>query len=157
MHAKEWRTRVASASSEPDLRCKEKKLLDEQRPVGEPPAQSGAGGVNAALSEAVVRVMREYVGRGPTRARTSVRDDVVVVVLGETLTKAERSLADDGKQERVLRLRQDFQRTMRKDLTAAVEEITGRRVIAFMSDNHIDPDLACEVFVLEPSEVEVPG
>jgi uncharacterized protein YbcI len=79
-----------------------------------------------------------------------VRDDLVVIVLGDTLTKAERSLADAGKEERVLQLRQDFQRTMKDELVEAVERITGRHVVAFMSDNHIDPDLACEVFVLAP-------
>jgi uncharacterized protein YbcI len=113
--------------------------------------QMAVGGqLHAGISNAIVRLHREYLGRGPTRARTSIRDNVVVVIMEETLTKAERSLVADGKEEEVLRVRQSFQHTMRSDLIAAVERLTARRVIAFMSSNHIDPDLASETFVLEP-------
>jgi uncharacterized protein YbcI len=72
----------------------------------------------------------------------------------DTLTKAERSLVADGKQEEVLRGRHSLQRTMRGDLVAAVERLTGREVVAFMSDNHVDPDLACEIFVLGPDPIK---
>jgi len=108
------------------------------------------GQVNAAISNAVVRVHREYLGRGPTKARTSIRDDTVVTVLHDTLTKAERSLVDDGRRDEVLRMRHLFQHAMRADITAAVEAATGRRTIAFMSDNHLDPDMAVEIVMLQP-------
>jgi uncharacterized protein YbcI len=108
------------------------------------------GQLNAAISNAMVRIQREYLGRGPTKARALMRDNVIVVLMQDTLTKAERSLVADGKQEDVMRVRHSFQRTMRADVVAAVEELTGRSVIAFMSDTHVDPDLACEIFVLEP-------
>jgi uncharacterized protein YbcI len=110
--------------------------------------RSGSGEVNAAISNALVRLHREYLGRGPTKARTSIRDNTVVVLLHDTLTKAERSLIADGKQDEVLQTRHSFQMTMRSDMVAAVERVTGRNVVAFMSGNHIAPDLACEVFVL---------
>ena len=116
--------------------------------AGEP---SPAGAVNIALSNAIVRLHRDYLGRGPTRTRTSIRDDVVVVVMHDTLTKAERSLAEDGKRDEVLFTRSSLQSTMRNDMVAAVEQILSRRVVAFLSSNHIDPDLACEVFVLAPA------
>jgi uncharacterized protein YbcI len=74
----------------------------------------------------------------------------VSVVMADTLTKAERSLVDDGKGELVRHVRQEFQRTMRNDMVVAVESITERKVVAFMSDNHVDPDMAIEAFVLEP-------
>jgi uncharacterized protein YbcI len=77
-----------------------------------------------------------------------------VVMLGDTLTRGERKLVDNGKAERVLQLRHDYQLTMQYDLVAAVEAATKRSVVAFMSQDHIDPDLAVEVFVLEP---EVPS
>jgi len=109
-----------------------------------------SGSLTAAISTAVVRIIREYTGRGPTGARTSIRDDVVVVVLRDTMLKAERSLVHDGKPQLVLNMRKEFQNTMRDELSAAVEMLTERRVIAFMSDNHIDPDYAVEVFVLAP-------
>ena len=124
--------------------------MDEQRPMAGSDGRPEAGGINGQLANAVVGLTRKYLGRGPTKARAYVRDNLVVVVLGDALTKAERSLVADGKAERVRQLRQDFQHTMKPDLVEAVERIVGRKVIAFMSDNHIDPDLACEVFVLEP-------
>jgi uncharacterized protein YbcI len=115
------------------------------------------GQLSAAISNAMVRIQREYLGRGPTKARTLMRDNVIVVLMEDTLTKAERSLVADGKHEDVLRIRHSFQRTMKADVIAAVEELTGRTVVAFMSDTHIEPDLACEVIVLEPQPHEGDG
>jgi uncharacterized protein YbcI len=71
------------------------------------------------------------------------------VLLADTLTKGERRLAESGHAERILGLRHDFQEVMREELIEIVERHLGRKVIAFMSQNHIDPDLAVEVFVLE--------
>ena len=88
-------------------------------------------------------------GRGPTKAKTLINDDVVAILLADTLTKGERKLVDSGRSDRVLQLRHDYQLTMRKDLIAIVERQLDCKVIAFMSQNHIDPDLAVEVFVLE--------
>jgi uncharacterized protein YbcI len=117
------------------------------------------GSLNAALSNAVVRIVHEYTGRGPTKARTSIRDNVVVVVLQETLLKAERSLIRDSKSQLVVEMRRSFQQTMRSELSSAVAELTGREVIAFMSDSHLEPDYSVEVFVLapEPGEMEMLG
>jgi len=108
------------------------------------------GSVNSAIANQVVRLVREYTGRGPTEARASIAGDLVSVLMRDTLTKAERALVRDGKGEFVLAMRQQFQKMMRDDLVAAVETLTDRRVLAFMSDNHIDPDMAVESFVLEP-------
>lgn len=68
----------------------------------------------------------------------------------DSLTHAERNLVESGLTEKVLETRHDFQRLMSEELIGLVEEETGRTVRAFMSDNHIDPDVAAEVFVLEP-------
>jgi uncharacterized protein YbcI len=106
--------------------------------------------VNSQICDAAVRLLREYTGRGPTKAKATVNGDSVMILLGDTLTKGERRLAADGKADRVLQLRHDYQLTMGDELIAAVEEAVGRKVIAFMSQNHIDPDLAVEVFVLQP-------
>jgi uncharacterized protein YbcI len=125
-----------------------------QRVVPEPTPpsdeHSSGGELNAAISKAVVKIQRDYLGRGPTKARTSIRDNTVVVLLEDTLTKAERSLVLDGKEDEVLVTRGSLQRTMRRDMEEAVAALTGREVVAFMSTNHIDPDLACEVFVVAP-------
>jgi uncharacterized protein YbcI len=102
------------------------------------------------ISTATVQLLHEYTGRGPTKAKTLINDDVVTVVLADTLTKGERKLVESGRSDRVLQLRHDYQLTMRNDLIGIVERQLDRKVIAFMSQNHIDPDLAVEVFVLQP-------
>lgn len=115
--------------------------------------QRAAGGaLYSAISNAIVGIVHEYTGRGPTRARTSIRDDVVVVMLQETLLKAEHSLVQDNKADLVAQVRRSFQQTMRPDMSAAVAKLTGREVIAFMSDSHLEPDYSVEVFVLAPEE-----
>jgi uncharacterized protein YbcI len=117
-----------------------------------PTQQQADGPLYAALSNAVVRIMHEYTGRGPTTARTSIRDDVVVVVLQGSLLQAEHSLIADGKGQLVAEMRRSFQQTMREDLSAAVEMLTERKVIAFMSDSQLEPDYSVEVFVLAPEQ-----
>jgi uncharacterized protein YbcI len=113
-----------------------------------PPTPTGV--LAGQISRAVVQLYREYTGRGPTQAHTTITDDLVVVMMGDTLLKAEKSLAVDGKSELVLTMRRAVQDTMRADLTDAVERLSGRKVVAFMSHNHIEPDLASELFVLAP-------
>ena len=71
-------------------------------------------------------------------------------MLQDTLTKGERSLVADGLGEIVLSTRKAFQGTMREDLINGIERIIGRPVTAFLSDNHLEPDIAVEVFVLAP-------
>ena len=115
------------------------------------------GSKAAAISNHVVRTMSAYTGRGPTKARTYINDGVVTVVLKDTLTKGERSLVDDELDELVLSMRKAFQGTMRHELVHGIEEILGRKVTAFMSDNHIDPDVAVEVFVLAATGVGPDG
>jgi uncharacterized protein YbcI len=110
--------------------------------------KAGGGSRAAAISNHVVRLMREYTGRGPTGARTHMSEDLVTVLVWDTLTKGERSLARDGESERVIDTRKAYQRTMREELTNGVAELTGRPVIAFMSDNHVDPDMGVEIFIL---------
>jgi uncharacterized protein YbcI len=121
---------------------------DPDPAAGEPLA---GGRRNAAISDAAVRIHREYLRRGPQKARTIIAGDLVVVVLHDLLTPAERRLVDDGRVADVIRVRQTFQETMRGDLVAAVEELTGRTVLAAMTANHIDPDLTCQLLVLTPT------
>jgi uncharacterized protein YbcI len=111
------------------------------------------GEVAAAISNAVVRLLSEYTGRGPTKARTHLSKDLVTVVLHDTLTKGERSLVSEGDATIVLETRKAFQNAMKDDLVKAVEQHTGRQVHAFLSANSIEPDIAVETFLLE-AEVE---
>jgi uncharacterized protein YbcI len=109
------------------------------------------GSVASAISNGIVKTFAEYVGRGPTKARTTIDGDTVTTVLGGILTKAEHRLIVDGEAGMVLMLRQRYQQTMREDLIAVVEAATERKVIAFMSGNDLDADMCGEVFSLEPS------
>ena len=106
--------------------------------------------MNQEINTDAVRVLREYTGRGPTKARSVVNHDSVTILFGDALTPGERRLAESGKAEHVLATRHQYQLVMRDDLVKVVEDAIGRKVIAFMSDNHIDPDYGVEVFVLEP-------
>jgi uncharacterized protein YbcI len=117
---------------------------------GSPGSHPDGGVVNAAISEALVRLLADTTGRGPTKARTTIDRDLIVVMLQNTLTAGERYLADSERTEQVLAMRRAYQEAMRSDCVAAIEQLSGRTVIAFMSANHIDPDLAAEIFVLQP-------
>jgi uncharacterized protein YbcI len=121
---------------------------ETERPLG--------NSIYLAISNAVVGLLREYTGRGPTKARTTIRDNVVLVMLEQTLTKGEQVLVDKGRGERVLALRREYQEAMRDEGSARVAELTGRNVVAMMSANHLNPDLGAEIFVLD-APPEIPG
>ena len=107
---------------------------------------------SAKIATSAVKLLHEYTGRGPTKARTTIDESVVMILLADTLTRGERTLVAHGRADRVLQVRYDYQTAMREDLVGIVERELDREVIAFMSQNHIDPDLAVEVFVLKPNE-----
>jgi uncharacterized protein YbcI len=114
------------------------------------PASRSTGEIAAAISNEVVRILHAQTGRGPTQARTTISGDLVACVLHDTLTVGERTLVNNGQAQTVLDVRKQYQAAMRTDLVAAIETHTGRKVIAFMSDNNIDPDTGIEAFLLEP-------
>jgi uncharacterized protein YbcI len=103
-----------------------------------------------AISRTIVRLLAERTGRGPTKARTTIDRDLIVVLLQHTLTPGERFLADSDRAGQVLDMRAAYQDAMRTDCITAIEALTDRTVAAFMSANHIDPDMAAEIFVLAP-------
>ena len=107
------------------------------------------GELGAAISTAVVHMLAERTGKGPTKAKTTLGENGVFIVLEDNLTKGERNLAAAGGGAAVMETRRLWQRVMRSEMSRRVEELTGRKVAGFMSDNHLDPDLAVEVFVLE--------
>jgi len=107
---------------------------------------------SAKIATSAVEVLHEYTGRGPTKARTIITDSLVTILLADTLTTGERTLVEHGHGDRVLQVRHDYQTAMRDPLVGIVERELDRGVIAFMSQNHIDPDLAIEVFVLKPED-----
>jgi uncharacterized protein YbcI len=102
-----------------------------------------------AVSNAMTKMHRESYGRGPNSVSTVMGHDHVICFLEDLYTPVERTLLDGGEVEAVRETRLAFQRTMENTFRAAVEEITGRRVRAFLSQVTFDPDISVEVFVLE--------
>jgi uncharacterized protein YbcI len=129
-------------------------MPDSSHPPERNDVWKGGGGhhgeLTAEISNRVVQALARTTGRGPTKARTTLGENGVFVVLQDTLTRGEHNLADAGESKMVLDVRRKWQAVMQADVSREIEELTGRKVIGFMSDNHIDPDLAVEVFVLEP-------
>jgi uncharacterized protein YbcI len=106
----------------------------------------------AQISTGLVQLHSRYYGKGPTKAKTHIVDDTVVSILRGGFTTVERTLLDTGEIESVYQMRRSFQQAMEDEFRRIVEESTGRKVIAYMSSIHVDPDLAVELFVLEPVE-----
>jgi uncharacterized protein YbcI len=106
----------------------------------------------ARISTGLVQLHSRYYGKGPTKAKTHMVDDTVVCILRGGFTTVERTLLETGEVESVYQMRRSFQQAMEDDFRRIVEDATGRRVIAYMSSIHVDPDLAVEIFVLEPLE-----
>jgi uncharacterized protein YbcI len=114
----------------------------------------GEGQLAAAISDTVVHHIAETAGRGPTKARTTMGQDSIFVVVQDALTKGERALVDAGDTKVVLRMREAWQRARHISLNQDIERLTGRHIIGFMSNNNIEPDLGVEVFILEPAPAD---
>jgi uncharacterized protein YbcI len=107
------------------------------------------GDLNAAITSALVGIHTQFLGRGPSSASTSHSDRVVITLMHDVLTPAERSLAKSGRIEAIDRIRHLFQGIMEPDLREAVERLTGRKVVALISGNHVDPDVGAVLFILD--------
>jgi uncharacterized protein YbcI len=118
----------------------------------EVPQGSVSGETLAQISTGLVQLHSRYYGKGPTKAKTHIVDDTVISILRGGFTTVERTLIDEGNVDAVYAIRRSFQKAMDEHFTAVVERATGRKVIAYMSQIHQDPDLAVEIFVLEPDE-----
>lgn len=115
--------------------------------------ESTRGEVLARISTGLVQLHSRYYGKGPTKAKTHMVNDTVVSILQGGFTTVERTLIDQGNVDAVHSMRHSFQSAMEHQFRSVVEEATGRKVIAYMSQIHSDPDLAIEIFVLEsPAE-----
>ena len=111
-----------------------------------------------ALSEVtrdLVRLHTEYYGKGPTKARSYMVSDMLISILEGGFTTVETTLIDEGQSDAVHGMRRGFQLAMEDRFRAVVEKATGRRVIAYMSQIHTGPDMAVELFVLEPASEDV--
>jgi uncharacterized protein YbcI len=107
--------------------------------------------VQMAVSNAMVRLYKEHFGRGPTKARTSFAGaDVLITTLENSMTPVEQKLAQMGENERLRDVRMFFQHATEAEFRETVEEITGRKVRAFVSGIDTMQDVSSEIFYLEP-------
>jgi uncharacterized protein YbcI len=104
----------------------------------------------AAISTQIVAILSEHYGRGPMKAKTYALDDLIVVVMrGSGFTSLEQTIMDSGEPDRVVAMRHDFQRMMTRRFTETIEELTGRNVVAFLSQAHVEPDITMEIFFID--------
>jgi uncharacterized protein YbcI len=112
-------------------------------------APLGGGRLLAEITNRIVAFMREHYGRGPIRAKTYVLDNLITCVLTDGFTAIERTMMEGGQPDQVLNMRRDFQQLMRERYTEMIEELTGRKVLAFLSQAHVEPDLTVEMFLMD--------
>ena len=110
------------------------------------------GAMLANVSRRTVMLFKQFYGKGPTQARTYYQDDTVLILLRGGFTRVEETLMRDGQGSVVHAQRDAFQAAMQDGFVAIIEEEIGRKVIAFMSTSHQQPDLNAEVFVLAPED-----
>lgn len=125
-----------------------------ESPPGE--EQPGHGSRMAAISRRIVALLKEHYGKGPMRARTYHVEDLVVVLLYGGYTPVEKTLLEDGRSKAVMDQRAAFQEVMRPRFKQVIEQEMDRRVQAFMSTNHHDPNINAELFVLAPEGSDRP-
>ena len=102
------------------------------------------------ISNELTRSHREHFGRGAGNVKTVIQKGFVVTFLEDIYTPFEKTLISGGHEQLVIDSRFAFQQMMREDYIGIIETVTGRKVRAFLSQNHIDPAIATEIFVLEP-------
>ena len=119
---------------------------------GEPKA---LGETRARISKEIVRLQSEYYGKGPTKAKTYIVDDLVVVVLEESFTRAEKTLVERGEREAIQQIRRRFQQQMAESFISIVEQATGRRVRVFLSETDVDQDVSVETFLLADERTDM--
>ena len=113
----------------------------------------GGQSVTAAVSNAMVKLYKEQFGRGPTKTRTNFAGpDLLITTLEDSLTPAERGLVEMGEHQRLRDVRMFFQYASEEQFRSTVEEITGRKVVAFISGIDTVKDVSSEVFYLEPED-----
>jgi uncharacterized protein YbcI len=128
-------------------------------PHDEQEAKTRDGSLLLAISNEMVRIFKEQFGRGPTKVRTTwAGPDVLTVVLEDTLTPAERNLVKMGEHERLRETRSFFQYASVREFCEPIEQLTGRKVRAFVSGIDTEANgLAVETFVLHPGGSDEPS
>jgi uncharacterized protein YbcI len=119
--------------------------------------QRSLGEMRSMIATEIVRLQAEYYGKGPTKAKAYIVEDLVVVVLEESFTRAEKTLAERGEREAIQNIRRRFQQHMADSFTSVVEQATGRKVRAFLSETNLDQDVSVETFLLAEQRTDMTG
>jgi uncharacterized protein YbcI len=122
-------------------------MRDLNRTLNDAPLKGGE--LNAAVTSAIVGIHTNHLGRGPSSASTFHNENVVAVLMRDVMTQVEKTISRSGNGHAVSNMRHLYQQTMADEFKAAVERLTGRSVVAFISGNHVDPDIAVELFILD--------
>jgi uncharacterized protein YbcI len=117
--------------------------------------QKSIGSARAEIATRIVRLQTEYYGKGPTKAKAYITEDIVAVVLEETFTKAERTLVERGETEAIQQIRRRFQQAMADEFKGIVEQATGRVVRAFLSETNLEADVSVEFFLLGEARTDM--
>jgi len=113
-------------------------------------APLAGGKLLAQISTSIVAILRKHYGRGPMKAKTYALDDVILVVMrGTGFTALEQTIMDSGQPGRVVAMREEFQSVMAERYKDTIEELTGRKVVAFLSQAHVEPDITVEMFFVD--------
>jgi uncharacterized protein YbcI len=113
------------------------------------PERLFGGRLLAEITDRLVQLVRDHYGRVPMKAKTYVLDNVIVCVLSDGFIALEQTMMEGGEPDRVLEMRRDFERLMKTHYTAMIEDLTGRKVLAFLSQAHVEPDLTVEMFLMD--------
>lgn len=122
-----------------------------ERSPGEVSPENLTGGrLLAQISTSIVALLREHYGRGPMKAKTYAIDDIIVVVMrGSGFTALEQTHMDSGQPGRVVEMREEFQAMMAERYKHTIKALTGRNVVAFISQAHVEPDITVEMFFVD--------
>lgn len=124
--------------------------------MGEPETPNAAGGAaspRAKIQREIVKLHKEFFGRGPVNTKLYLHDDSVLVVMFNGHTPSEQTMLDHGGRRSVAQTRVDLSESMRASFIAVIERETGREVVGFMSSSQQDPDLLSHVYVLKPTDL----
>lgn len=116
----------------------------------DPALQTEAGPqLLSAISREIVRAMKTYYGRGPSKVKSYLVDDLLFVVMRGGTTEAEKTMLDAGEEDVVREFRQRFENVMADRLIGTIEQLTDRKVLTYQSQILFDPDTAVEIFVFD--------
>jgi uncharacterized protein YbcI len=124
-------------------------MTDEPKPP-QPPLESQSGAaLLSAISREMVKAMKTYYGRGPTKAKSYLMDDLLFIVMRGGITEAEKTMLAAGQTDAVRAFRQRFENVMAERLVGTIEQLTDRKVLTYQSQVLFDPPLVIEVFLFE--------